>query len=499
VDRIVDATKYVVLDVETNGLSSLKDDLLSITFFKPDDSKIYNRFLPLEFDSLVWTTRYNGITKKDLDNKEPLTQDEFDELIRDFELEKRIILTYGSLDEKFIRNYLKRKRIEGFEKLSFYNFKHDIISSGFSGGIVTKDNLCKMFEIGNVQEVHSGLNDCLLEWQLFEAIYGKKLIVFGDRVYEFSEDYIIPAKYLHTYPNIRYCVNDLPKIKYKNFIVKKFEIIIEEKNANYCGISADQLESLIEQEISQEDRSFEYTKCLKENNRRISFIGILPHNMYYGADNTDDYDNSDFQTSFNDLTTEKKNEIINNKSIIENQDYSYLETQNISKEKIKSKISPVTQFIKQEIFNNNDVISGETVFNKEGNVVAVCNLSSDNAVLFFKTDFKDVNYDKYPLYYQSMGRDIFLLSISKENNNGIIEFVFYKVTEAQLKDAASDLAERKHNFEKSLNNKNISVIDYINCQQPITLLCKKCGNTWTASYSTIKKNSSCRFCDAKKV
>lgn len=35
----VDAKKYFVLDVETNGLSSLKDDLLSTSIFKPNNNK----------------------------------------------------------------------------------------------------------------------------------------------------------------------------------------------------------------------------------------------------------------------------------------------------------------------------------------------------------------------------------------------------------------------------------------------------------------------------
>ena len=68
--------KYVVLDVETNGLSSLNDDLLSISIYKPDENKMYNRFLPLELNGDVYTTYINGITKKDLKGKQPLSQKE---------------------------------------------------------------------------------------------------------------------------------------------------------------------------------------------------------------------------------------------------------------------------------------------------------------------------------------------------------------------------------------------------------------------------------------
>lgn len=60
------ASQYVVLDVETNELSSLRDDLLSISIYQPDTQKLYNRFLPLELDRNVYTTHINGISRKPL-------------------------------------------------------------------------------------------------------------------------------------------------------------------------------------------------------------------------------------------------------------------------------------------------------------------------------------------------------------------------------------------------------------------------------------------------
>ena len=45
---MVDSSKYVVLDVETNGLSPQNNDLLSISIYKPDEQKFFNKFLPLD-------------------------------------------------------------------------------------------------------------------------------------------------------------------------------------------------------------------------------------------------------------------------------------------------------------------------------------------------------------------------------------------------------------------------------------------------------------------
>lgn len=114
-----DPKEYVVFDVETNGLKSKEDDLLSISFYKPDDGKEYNKFLPLELNRKVVTTHINGITAKDLDGATALTQAEFDKIVDEFELDKRTILIYAGrdFDKTFLSAYMKRHRIKGLDKL----------------------------------------------------------------------------------------------------------------------------------------------------------------------------------------------------------------------------------------------------------------------------------------------------------------------------------------------------------------------------------------------
>ena len=55
-----------------------------------------------------------------LDDKEPITQKEFDKLIDDFKLHEKTILTYGRIDKTFINAYCKRHKISGVDKNCYY-------------------------------------------------------------------------------------------------------------------------------------------------------------------------------------------------------------------------------------------------------------------------------------------------------------------------------------------------------------------------------------------
>lgn len=57
-----------------------------------------------------------------------------------------------------------------------------------------------MFGIEGVKEIHSGLNDCKLEWELFKKIDGDFLLVtngiLADDVFRLNEDYFYSSKYV---------------------------------------------------------------------------------------------------------------------------------------------------------------------------------------------------------------------------------------------------------------------------------------------------------------
>ena len=475
----INSKDYVVLDVETNGLSSLKHDLLSISIYKPDDNKTYDRFLPLELNDFVETYWINGIDENMLADKTPLTQEEFDEVVNDFELDRRTILTYGSINEKFIKNYLKRKKIDGFEKLNFYNFKHDIISSKFSEGNITKDNLCNIYGIDGTREVHSGLNDCILEWKLFEKMNGNKLIIISNTVNEFNDEYMIPASYLQTYPNFKYSIKNYPKINYELIPVKSFNIKSKELEKFDTNISGMTIEHLINTMLEVRDVNSETLLFQAQNRSKLKMIGKLPSLIH----TISAIFNNDGTITAVDKEDEERVKRINEVTLA-----------------IKKEISPLIAYIKNQIFNNEEILSQELVLNENDNVMAKCDLSSNNTILEIKAfNDNDIDKFKYQLYYEANGRDIYLLqTFWRANIRKGLKFTIYKVNPIEYVERASDLEVRKNNFQNKINNKNISVLTYNGYGRKVLLKCSNCGNEWESSYNSILKYNQCPFCNPKE-
>lgn len=469
-------SKYVVLDVETNGLSSTDNDLLSISIYDPTNNKTYDRFLPLELNSFVYTTHINGITDEMLKNKEPIIQEEFDELINDFDLYNRIILTYGSIDKTFIKAYCKRHKLKGFDNLNFYNFKRQIIASGFSSGNVTKDNLCKIYNIDNVQVVHSGHNDCLLEWELFKKIYNKFLLVTGNNVFELNDKYIVPVSYLQVYTNFKY-FRDIPKVYIKTRTIRKFELNKRKITRFDTNVSGMSIEHLINTMLDVEKiNSLDFELKNKSN---LNFIGSLP-------------------SVFNEIPISlSKDGTIKS---LDKEYEKYIESVNKTTEQLRKQIAPLIDYIKTKIFKDKKIYSQELIVNKENNISSKCDLSNDEAVLEIKTNYHlDFEKIKLQLFYESNNRPTYVLNLDWDK----LEFVITKVEFVSEMDFIKDKRNEKikkstKQFQQKIPNKDIVVLEYINSSFPVQLECNVCGNKWNSNYKKILDNPVCPVCCPSK-
>ena len=468
--------EYVVLDVETNGLSSTEDDILSITIYRPDNGMLYNRFLPLIMNPRVRTTRYNGIKTKDLEGTSHITQNEADEIIRTFELHKRTILIYTDFDEKFIKRYFQRRGLWGTEKMCFYNFKKDIFSSRYSGGNVTKDNLCRIFGIGNIREIHSGENDCKLEWELFKQIYGKKLLITDDKVFEINHEYIVPVSYLQTHNNLRDYVGDLPDILVETEVIKTFEISGEKMQKFDTNITGCTIEHLINVMLNvKPENSF---KFLLENKKKLKFLGELPP----AHEKVDMLLNSDGTVS------------------IPNRKHAYRKLEksiNDVQQELKRKLVPVIEFIADEIFHGEKILSQELMVHSDKKILALCDLSTVDAVLEIKTGYKPcINIYSDQLYYTANGRKCYILQmdwkIASKRTDIIISSVTFSVTKRRH---CSDKMSKWDAFQNKINNKDIVVKRYFNIKAKTTLECKVCHNQWETSCDKIIRKPICPFCN----
>ena len=453
--------EYVVLDLETNGLRPKYDDVLSISIFDPQTGLCYNRFLPLDYQPVVLTTRINGITQKELESCEHITQQELDELISTFKLKERKVLVYsggnGTFDSSFFSNYCKRHGLKGTEDLQYENIKDRTPYLGYEyAGIRSKDNYCKLFGIDGVTNIHSGANDCLLEWKLFETILTKRPFVNNGSLFSFSDDYIVPVTALLSQPILgRYkqipqkIIVGIPTLIYQYEFPP--EVIKELKPfpSNITGIAIENaLYSLIAPQ-KQDNLSF-----LLENKQKCQFISRIDSNTNsIPVETKDDGTLRSLNPKYND----------------------YIAEVNAVSKVFTSNIKDVVCFIKNTLFKNALIRSEELVVSEDRKVLAVCDLSTDDAILEIKTtdvlntsqytlfNYEHIRYDyALQLYYEANGRRSFIMSI-----------MFNGIDEAQIKIYAVDLidkTEESKGKKPSLPIKEQDVLELIRTNKKITIL-----------------------------
>ena len=477
---MVDKTKYVVLDIETNGLY-VRDDILSISIYKPDDGTSYSRFLPLELATSLnpEASRVNGITMADLEGAQPLTQADVDGIIETFELKKRQVLTYGEFDKRMLKHYFLRKGLLGFECFDFFNFKKRIISSRFSmwdGINISKDNMCRLYGIDGVEDLHTSTNDCVLEWKLFERMDGKWLFVTENNVFEMNHDYIIPAGYFHSHPKLKHYISDFPQIYIEPKLLKRFELNgegVRKFHLNWNGIA---IEHLINQMIGAERQ--DSSDFLIENKSRLRFVGKLP------------------------CTLDPVPVILKEDGTLQamkERDERIVSQVNCSTGNLQKQLKPIVEFIKNEIFCGEEIKSQEMVIHKADNVLALCDLSTHNAILEIKTRTRtEPDECKEQLYYEANGRDCYLLRVDWSRIPELfaieilkINFLRSKAKENKSvgKRRVSGVLERK-DFESA----QLECLNYDPEEDLVTLRCRDCLTEWEGSAHQAVRRRICRDC-----
>lgn len=396
--------KYVVIDVETNGFRKLNDDLLSLSIYDPFSGVCYNRYFPLDLQPLVLTTFVHGITDENLERFTHWTQEEIEKIIDYFDLRNATILSYsggkGTFDSDFIVNYCKRHQLSGFEKLNYENIKKHVPSAPFgSEGYLTKDNLCRIFDFEGISETHSSMNDCVLEWQLFDKVANGKYFFIQNHLYSYKPEYIIPVTYLNKYKEL--CTYADLKIKPLTGTAKKiFNLVFPETlikklkkfPTNITGITIEHgINYLLD--AKKEDNS----KFLLENRRHLDFVGsLLSRLIKIPVIAEDDGLINTASDVYIDLV-----EVVNNVTKV-----------------IIDAIAPVIDFIKNKIFKNGEIKSQELVISNDKKVLALCDLSNSESILEIKTNnilTDDKQYLKpnvtQQLYFQKNERNVFILSI----------------------------------------------------------------------------------------
>ncbi len=396
--------KYIVVDVETNGLRTVNDDLLSISFYDPTTGFCYNRFFPLDLQPLVLTGWIHGITEKQLSNVPHWSQKEVDSIIDFFQLNEKIILSYsggkGIFDIKFITNYCKRHGINGFENMRCENIKSYFSHVYGSEGQMTKDNLCKLLGIELTDKVHSSQNDCILQWQLFEKLMDKNLFFRNNELCRFKEGYIVPVSYLNSNSRLMKIAGiNVPKLIaqyteiYRYTFPKKTLSMIKKFPNNITGIS---LENIINYKLNvstQNNNDF-----LIKNNSYLESLGFLESRYEYI------------------YVAPAENGMLKS---LDSMSDAYISEVNKVTQVITDNLSSVFDFIKNVIFKDEEIKSQELCISDDKKVFALCDLSSTTKVMEIKTSrflfFNNENLARQ-LFYQSKGRDTYLLWIDIEQH-----------------------------------------------------------------------------------
>ena len=169
----------------------------------------------------------------------------------------------------------------------------------------------------------------------------------------------------------------------------------------------------------------------------------------------------------------------------------------------KKQIEPLIHFVRNSIFRGNSIKSQDISIDKEHNVLAVCDLSNEYAVLEIKTGEINMEAYKDQLYYEAAGRECYIMGMEWHAKESV-DFTIKKVSFSAYSGNRSHKAEARKQAKKEkwtafLAPLKIEVTQYVDCKTPIELKCQACGYEWSADLKMIQsKDFCCPTCHAMR-
>lgn len=252
-----------------------------------------------------------------------------------------------------------------------------------------------------MEDVHTSSNDCLLEWKLFEKLYGKKLFFDGNDLFSFDENYIVPVSKLNASPELRQYKGIEPFTK-RGHLTEIFQYSFSRQSlkeikkfpTNITGITVEEgIDSLLN--VQKQDN---FSFLAKNKSLLTHLLTLSPSIKEIPVVPTGD-------GKFMPVHSEDEEEV---------------EEVNDVTSSIMAELSSTVKFIKEEIFHSSPILSQELSVSKDKKVFALCDLSNEKSILEIKTYdvrefFIDPNLlnDKVcqQLYYEANGRDAYVLSM----------------------------------------------------------------------------------------
>ena len=406
---MIDKSKYLVLDIESTGIDIIKDDILSLSIFDPKNEVFFTKFFPLTKRKRINNSKIHGITPKYLKGASHFSQQDINQLIEDFDIKNKKILTYGTFDKKMLNVYFSEHGLSGLEFFDFQNIKDLVITNKYHKEVYTKDFVCSALGINGVTEIHSGNNDCLLEWKLFEKIQGQPILMYNNCIYMFNKDYYVPATILCNYPKYQKFVNNYPKPKVKIDEIYRQEIDLDNCYYGDLYFFGLRVERYLQDRLSAIEQDTE--KFQKDNFKKLEMIGEFTYP--YGKDPKIYFDNKgDMHTELEDINLNywcnNANKTIHS---IDNKDYDTI------------------KYLKDKIFKNDEILYQELVKNEEMHAYAKCDFSNSNAIVELKGSITyNISSHAIQLYIESSGRPIYVLKACMSENRTKLLYILTKVT-----------------------------------------------------------------------